>query len=199
MGTQDIQEQLPDTRERSPDAPERSQRVADEPQEERWSSVLREVHDESRDNRPWSQKAGEFLAWAGGIALAADVAAIVVLGIVALVSQGPFTPMEISNWLFWVTCILLFGGLLAPTTTDLQDSAEDRRQRNTRSGASATQRSSSRTRPAAEERGSLQSLETRRVRQLRKRLRRIYNPWRWRLWASAAISLLVTVLIGSFA
>ena len=37
------------------------------------------------------------------------------------------------------------------------------------------------------------------MRAVRRRLRRVYNPWQWRLWTSAIISFGLTVLVGAFA
>ena len=46
-----------------------------EPEEERWSTVLEQVHEEHQEQGPWWQRIGVFFAWAGGLAGVAAVAA----------------------------------------------------------------------------------------------------------------------------
>jgi hypothetical protein len=171
---------------------------------ERWSSVLQDVHREHQPDMPWYHQVGLFFAWSGGIALAVDVVAILVLLVVALVSTVQFTAFEMSNWLFWASCVLLFAGLFVPSASELQETAEDRQIRSNRPSftarrSSTTQRASGTQRASDDDRAPIVSLEERRLQALRKRLRRVYNPWRWRLWASAGISFALTVLIGSLA
>jgi hypothetical protein len=181
---------------------EQEQPQTEQPEEDRWSSVLEEVHAEHQTSTPWHQRIGVFFAWAGGIALATDVAAIIVLFIAALVSKLQFTAMEVSNWLFWASCALLFAGLFAPSASEMQESAEDRQARSRRRSftaqrPSSTQRASSTARASEDESAPARSLQERQMRAHRRRLRRVYNPWRWRLWGSAGISFALTVLVGS--
>jgi hypothetical protein len=171
---------------------------SEQPQGEQWSSVLQNVHKEYELDMPWYHQVGLFFAWSGGIALAADAAVILVLLVVALVSTVQFTAFEVSNWLFWTSCVLLFAGLFAPSASELQETAEDREARSSRH-SSTTRRASTTQRASDNDRAPTVSFKERRVRALHRRLRRVYNPWRWRLWASAGISFALTVLIGSFA
>jgi hypothetical protein len=175
-----------------------SREEQDQPQGEQWSSVLQDVHKEHQPGMPWYRQVGLFFAWSGGIALAADAAVILVLLVVALVSTVQFTAFEVSNWLFWTSCVLLFAGLFAPSASELQETAEDRQARSSRH-SSTTRRSSTTQRASDDDRAPVVSVQDRRLRAMHRRLRRVYNPWRWRLWASAGISFALTVLIGSFA
>jgi hypothetical protein len=146
-----------------------------EPEEERWSTVLEQVHEEHQDKGPWWQRIGIFFAWAGGFAGAATVAAALLLLIVDLFSAGRlFTVRTLSDWMFWVAAFLMFGGLLAPSATELEK-ATSKREKSKNDG------------------------ESRLTRSVRKRIRRVYNPWRWRLWASAVLAFGLSVLAGLFA
>lgn len=53
--------------------------------------------------------------------------------------------------------------------------------------------------PTGEDEDSVSSREDRLTRSVRKRLERMYNPWRWRLWAAAAITFGLSALVGQFA
>ena len=52
--------------------------------EKRWSNILQEVGEEYKIEGPWWRRLGVFLAWAGGLAVAAGVLATIVLLIVDL-------------------------------------------------------------------------------------------------------------------
>jgi hypothetical protein len=173
-----------------------------QPQEQdRWSSMLQEVHEEHQTGAPWYQQVGVFFAWAGGIALSADVVAVLALLFASLVSQIQFTVTQMLNWLFFASCALLFAGLFAPSAAELQETAADRQAHSRRRSftpqrSSSTQRASSGRRASDDDRAPVRSADERRMRAIRRRLRRVYNPWQWRLWASALISVGVMALIG---
>jgi hypothetical protein len=161
--------------------------------DERWSSVLQQVHEGARTGRPWYQEVGIFFAWAAGIAVGTGVAALLILLLVDLFSTGRlFTARSASDWLFWAASLLLFSGLLAPSAADVKDSSSTR-QTGGAQRSSATQRSA---RIESSESSSTRSPAERRAQAVRKRLLRVYNPWRWRLWASAFFCFGLSVLAG---
>jgi len=144
-------------------------------EEERWSGVLKEVHQEYKTGRHWWQQVGVFFAWAGGFAGAAAVISAVLLLIVDLFSAGRlFTASNLSDWIFWSAAILMFIGLLGPTTPDV-DKLSGKKGQDTG------------------------EKEDRLTRSVRKRLRRVYDPWRWRFWGSAILAFGLSMLAGRFA
>ncbi|MBN1640710.1 MAG: hypothetical protein JXA09_05700 [Anaerolineae bacterium] len=151
----------------------------------RWSAVLQQVHEASQSDAPWYQKVGVFLAWAVGIALAVGIATLLVLAVVDLFSpERMLNPMTISNWLFYAAVIILFAGLLAPSASDLEASAQERR-RKAQSQSSATRRATAAQLEADDKESVLDRLDRRRQNALRRRMERVYNPWLGRLSASA--------------
>jgi hypothetical protein len=139
----------------------------------RWLNVLEEVVDEQETGLKWWQRLGISLAWAAGFALAALLAATVILGLVELFKAGrQFTAMTLSDYFFWASALLMLAGFLVPTSGNLGGT------RGKKDGNESEGR------------------ETRSTRALRNRMRRMYDPWRWRLWVSALLAFGITMLIG---
>ncbi len=176
----------------------------DQASEERWSDILGRVHEETQTGRPWYQQVGIFFAWAAGIALAAGIVTVVLLLIVDLFSAGRlFTARSLSDWLFWTSALLLGGGLLSPSASDINKPTKrpsGMRRSFTAQRSSAAQRSSVTQRAAKpQEEQPVENSQERRLRAVRKRLMRVYDPWRWRLWASSLLSFSLSVLAGLLA
>ncbi len=166
----------------------------EEQPEERWSNILKEVHEASKTGLPWYHQVGIFVAWAAGIGLGMGIVTLLLLLIADLFAAGRlFTGRNASDWLFWASALLLFSGLLAPSTSDSTEPIDPRRPK------SATSRTSSAQRAAQSEPPSARSFEERQARAVRKRLLRVYNPWRWRLWASSVVCFSLSVLAGMLA
>jgi hypothetical protein len=145
------------------------------PQEKgtRWTSVLEEVVAEQERGRPWWQNVGIFISWAAGCAVAAALAATVVLGFVELFQKGrQFSGLKLSDYIFWASAILMALGFLVP------------------SGGERKQVTGKKTKESAA------AQESRSTRMLRQRMRRMYDPWRWRLWAGAALAFGIAALVG---
>jgi len=176
---------------------------ADPASKERWSDILSQVHKETQTGGPWYLQVGIFCAWAAGIALAAGIVTIVLLLIVDLFSAGRlFTARNISDWLFWTSALLLFAGLLSPSASDINKPTKrpsGMRRSFTAQQSSSTQRSSATQRALAPKEQPAAAPGERRLRNMRKRLMRVYDPWRWRLWASALFSFALSVLTGLLA
>ncbi|MBL7198685.1 MAG: hypothetical protein ISS56_00905 [Anaerolineae bacterium] len=153
----------------------RKDRTSDDSSQVRWSRVLEEVDEEYNTGNPWWKEVGIFFAWAGGFAGAAGVVVAVLLLIADLFSaERLFTGRSLSDWTFWSATILMLIGLIAPASTDVNKSTGKNKQR--------------------EEQG-----EDRMTRTVRKRLRRVYDPWRWRLWGSALLAFGLSILFGILA
>lgn len=171
--------------------------------EERWSGILKQVHEETQTGRTWYLQIGIFCAWAAGIALATGIVTVVLLLIVDLFSAGRlFTARSISDWLFWTSALLLFAGLLSPSASDINKPTKTpggMRRSFTSQRSSSTQRSSATQRASQPEEQPTAAPEERRLRAVRKRLMRVYDPWRWRLWASSLLSFGLSVLAGLLA
>ena len=145
------------------------------PQEKgkRWLDVLEEVVNERETGRPWWKKLALFLAWAAGFALAAGLAATVVLGIVELFKGGrQFTGRTLSDYIFWASALLMLFGFLSPASGGLE-------------GVTSKKGSNE---PDGQ--------QGRSTRALQKRMRRMYDPWRWRLWAGAILAFGLSALVG---
>jgi hypothetical protein len=141
--------------------------------EKRWLNVLEEVVDEQETGLKWWQKLGTFLAWASGFAVAALLAATVILALVELFQAGrQFTAMILSDYLFWASALLMLVGFLVPTSGNL--------------GGTRSKK----------DRNETEVREARSTRVLRNRMRRMYDPWRWRLWAGAILAFGITMLVG---
>jgi cytochrome c biogenesis protein CcdA len=147
--------------------------AAPQGEEKRWLNVLEEVVEEQETGRPWWQNLGIFLAWAAGFAVAAALAATLILGIVELFKSGrQFTVRTLSDYVFWASALLMLGGLLSPTSGGPDAVAGKKGQSQVDAG------------------------EGRSTRILRQRMRRMYDPWRWRLWAGAILAFGLSVLVG---
>jgi hypothetical protein len=144
--------------------------------EQRWGSVLQKVVDEQQTNDPWYVKLGTSLIWAAGIALVAGIAAALVLGIRALLSANvQYTFRNLSDHIFWCAALLMIVGMFSPSAAEM-----DR----------------SRGKKQPQER---KSLEERRSQALERRVRRVYDPWRWRIWGGAALTFGLAILSGLLA
>lgn len=130
-------------------------------------------------------KTGVFFAWAGGFAGVGVVATTLLLLIVSIFNPTNFDNFfyHLSNWCFWMSSLLMFGGLLVPTEIP-SDEADKRR---------------SATGKAQADDLTMDKWELRRQRAMERRIARVYNPWRWRLWMAALIALGITVLFGQLA
>lgn len=166
--------------------------------EGRWSDVLQEMHEASRTGRRWYEELGVFAAWAFGIGTSAALITFVLVLIVVLVSPGlQLSGTMVSDWLFWASALLLFSGLLAPSASDLADSTQKRNEKKRKkTNFSVTRRTSSTAQASDLSEQDQRSDAERRSDAVRKRLMRVYNPWRWRLWASALVSFGFSMLAG---
>jgi hypothetical protein len=162
-----------------------------EAQGEHVGGVLQEIQEERQTGEPWQRRILAFLAWSAGVAAVTAAALTLLLLIIELVSAGrQFSARALSDWLFWGSALLLLAGLLAPSASEIQDSSSQRSLRGRQ--ASATQRSSAEKKPA-------RSFQERRERAVRRRLMRVYNPWRWRLWTSALFCFGLSMFAGLWA
>ena len=142
-------------------------------QDKRWLNVLEEIVEEQQTGRPWWQNLGISIAWAAGFALVAALAAALILLISEIVTKGrQFTALSLSNYVFWASAILMLVGFLSPSGTDLARAADKKGK-------------------AGEDRR-----DGRATRMLRQRMRRMYDPWRWRLWAGAIMAFGISALVG---
>jgi hypothetical protein len=166
--------------------------------EGRWSDVLQELHDASQTGRRWYEELGMFAAWAFGIGTGVALITFVLVLIVVLVSPGlQLSGTIVSDWLFWASALLLFSGLLAPSASDLADSTQKRNEkRRKKTNFSVTRRTSSTVQASDVSEQDQRSAAERRSDAVRKRLMRVYNPWRWRLWGSALVSFGFSMLAG---
>lgn len=156
-----------------PDKKEAPGKAAPQGEDKRWLNVLEEVVEEQETGRPWWQNLGIFLAWAAGFAIAAALVATLFLGIVELFKSGrQFTISTLSDYVFWASALLMLLGLLSPTS----------------GGMDAV------TGKKANSQVDVQ--EGRSTRILRQRMRRMYDPWRWRLWAGAILAFGISILVG---
>jgi hypothetical protein len=156
-----------------PDREGPADKAAGQAKERRWLDVLEEVVEERQTGRPWWYKVGLFLAWAAGFALTAGLAATVVLALVELFKGGrQFTGRTLSDYIFWASALLMLVGFLTPASTGLQETKgkQQKEKDAPREGRSTTI--------------------------LRKRMRRMYDPWRWRIWAGAALCFGLSALVG---
>jgi len=147
-----------------------------ETSEVRWSHILAEVTEEYRTEGTWWQRLGTFVAWAAGIAVAGALLVTLLVFIVDLFSADRlFSALTISNWIFWVSAILMGVGMLSPVAGDIENLAG-------RQEASKDKKEDKKEKDANK---------------ARKKIRRVYNPWRWRLWAAALFSFGLSILVGT--
>ena len=141
--------------------------------EQRWGSILEKVVDEQESEDPWYVKLGITLIWSAGIALAVGVVAVLILGLRALLSANlQFTFRNLSDHVFWAAALLMIAGMFSPSAADLERSRGKKKNQERR------------------------SLEERRTQALERRMRRVYDPWRWRIWGGAALTFVLAMLSG---
>ena len=98
----------------------------------------------------------------------------IIWAVITLISPNrQFTLRALSDAIFWAAALLMLGGLVAPSTSDLQGDKDKNRRRE---------------RP--------KSLEERRERAMERRIKRVYDPWRWRVWGAAALTFGLAILTG---
>jgi hypothetical protein len=141
--------------------------------DERWGSILERVVSEVQSDDPWHVRLRVSLIWAAGIALAVALVATLVWGVRSLFDRDLFTFANLSNHLFWASALLMIAGMFAPSASELD-----------------------RTRDPKKRQEQSRSIEERRSQRLERRLRRVYDPWRWRVWGGAGLAFALTVLIG---
>jgi hypothetical protein len=146
------------------------------PEEQRWGNILEKVVSEQQSDDPWYVKLGVSLVWSVGIALAAGLVALLILGLRALFSANvQFTFSQLSDHIFWTAALLMIVGMFSPSAGDLDSNkSKDNKQDRPRTP------------------------EERRARAMERRLRRVYDPWRWRIWGGAALTFGLAVLSGVF-
>jgi H+/Cl- antiporter ClcA len=144
-------------------------------QRQQWGGLLAEVAQERETGRPWWQDVGLFFAWAIGFALATGIVVTVLLFIVNLITPQKrlFTSRTLSDWLFWGSALLLLIGLISPSASDMENAGKKKQQQQVQE-------------------------EDKRTRSLRRRLRRVYDPWRWRFWGAALFAFGLSMLAGLF-
>jgi|GEM_PF-5082771 len=135
-------------------------------------------------------KVGVFFAWAGGFAGVGVVMTTLLLLVVSIFQPTNFDNFfyHLSNWCFWMSSLLMFGGLLVPTEGTAADAGNKRRVATGQGRMVADAQAS-----------ALDKWEARRQKAIDRRIARVYNPWRWRLWAAALIAFGITVLFGLLA
>ena len=152
--------------------------VGDKPSPEqnqgpRFGQILEQVAGEQAD-QPWWLKLGISALWAVGIALATGLVTTIIWAVITLISPNrQFTLRALSDAIFWAAALLMLGGLVAPSTSDLQGDKDKNKRRE---------------RP--------KSLEERRERAMERRIKRVYDPWRWRVWGAAALTFGLAILTG---
>jgi len=143
--------------------------------QDRWGNVLQKVVNEQSDD-PWYVKLGISLVWSVGIALAVGLIATLILAVRALLSANvQFDFRSLSDHIFWAAALLMVGGMVSPSAADV-DRSQDKRKTQER-----------------------RSPEERRSQALERRVRRVYDPWRWRIWGGAAFTFALAMLSGLLA
>jgi hypothetical protein len=143
--------------------------------EQRWGNILQKVVDE-QSNDPWYVKLRVSLVWSAGLALVAGIIAVLILGVRSLLSANlQFTLRNLSDHIFWLAALLMIGGMFSPSAADLERSRDRKKTQERRSP------------------------EERRAQAVERRLRRVYDPWRWRIWGGAALTFGLAILAGALA
>jgi hypothetical protein len=138
----------------------------------RFDRILQQIGAEQPD-QPWYLKLGISAGWAVAISLAAALVTAIIWATVTLISPNrQFTLRSLSDAVFWAAALLMLAGLVSPSASDLQ----------------GRDKSKKRDRP--------KSLEERRERAMERRVKRVYDPWRWRIWAAAALTFGLAILTG---
>jgi hypothetical protein len=147
--------------------------------EPRWNPLLADIQDERLMALPLWKRVLIFWAWAGGFAGAAALAVVILVGIAELFSADRvFTARVLSDWMFWASAGLMLFGLVSPTSSELQKQSADKNKKKKK---------------------DQEPQEDRATRSIRRRLRRAYDPWRWRLWGAALLTFGLSALIGTLA
>jgi hypothetical protein len=148
-------------------------------------------------------KVGIFFAWAGGFAGATVVGLTIIWLIVNLFTRGKSLMLtKLSDWMFWGAAALLLFGLVAPSEPQEEDKADPNSRTTRPESASATSRSASSKAADGDDADTdakakrIDAFEERRRNAVRKRIARMYNPWRWRLWMAALFTFGFSVLFG---
>jgi hypothetical protein len=163
--------------------------------EDRWSAILADVHEKHRSTQPWYLRLGITLAWSAGIGISMGLITLLLLVIANLFTKEKvLTARNASDWIFWASALLLFSGLLAPTSSGEEENSSSPRQGSTKRPA-ITQRAAS-GQGSNSEGKPVRTFEERQARSMRKRLMQVYNPWRWRLWLSSVFCFSLSVLMG---
>lgn len=146
----------------------------------------------------WLQKTGVFFAWAGGIAGSTVSVTALAVAILNLFKGNRFATFfrDLSDWTFWAFAILLFIGLLVPNEPEADSSGRKSASAPQTSRASTERASPATTVDPAKGAPDPHTTETRAQRAIRRRIARVYNPWRWRFWAASLFTLAVSVLVG---
>ncbi len=149
---------------------------------------MMEQQENQEQPRPaWGKRVGEFFAWSGGFAGTAVIAALLILLIADLFSaKRLFTFRGASDATFWAASLVLLAGLLAPSSSDLESL-------NRRPGQS---KSPADSQPYQGGGGWLTRMDERAARLRQRRIQRVYNPWRWRLWFASLLTMGISVLLG---
>lgn len=165
--------------------------------EDRWSAILTDVHERHKSTQPWYQRLGITLGWSAGIGLSTGLVALLLLVIVNLFTKERLlTARNASDWLFWGAALLLLSGLVAPTETGEEEENSNTSRSGNRTRAASTRRATSSRASNADDKKPVRTFEERQSRAMHKRLMRVYNPWRWRLWLSALFCFSLSVLMG---
>ena len=147
-----------------------------EAEEMRWSHVLAQVNEEYRMEGTWWQRLGTFAAWSAGIAGATAVLVTLLVLIVDLFSaERLFSALNISNWIFWASALLMGIGMLSPVAGEIENLPRQQ-------GGSKDKKK--------------EEKKDKDIKRTRKRIRRVYNPWRWRFWAAALLAFGLSILVG---
>lgn len=164
---------------------EREKATQDQESEElRWSHVLAQVNEEYRVEGPWWRRLGIFAAWAGGIAGATAVVVTLLVLIVDLFSSKRlFSALNVSNWIFWASALLMGVGLLSPVAGEVQSLP----------GQQTGSKDEEKKRKKDKDREKKKDKD---VKKARRRIQRVYNPWRWRFWAAALLAFGISILVG---
>ena len=143
--------------------------------EQRWGTILQKVVDE-QSTAPWYVKLRVSLIWSAGFALAAGIVAVLILGVRSLLSANlQFNLRNLSDHIFWIAALLMIAGMFSPSASEL-DRSRDRKKTQER-----------------------RTPEERRAQAVERRLRRVYDPWRWRIWGGAALTFGLAILSGMLA
>ena len=147
-----------------------------EAEEMRWSHVLAQVNEEYRMEGPWWRRLGTFAAWSGGIAGATAVlVSLLVLIVDLFAAERLFSALNISNWIFWASALLMGVGMLSPVAGEIENLPGQQ-------GGSKDEKQ--------------EEKKDKDIKKTRKRIRRVYNPWRWRFWAAALLAFGLSILAG---